>query len=269
MRRSGIVTLTTDFGYRDAYVAAMKGVILSISPKATLVDVSHAIRPGAVQEAADLLLDTVPYFPEGTVHVGVVDPGVGGDRRAIAAEANGHLFVGPDNGIFWPLLQEDPKRIVVHLTESRFFHPPVSRTFHGRDVFAPVAAHLASGRGTAEMGASVLDPVALECPRPEILEGLLVGEIARVDRFGNLITNLRRDDVKAFAGDREPRIEVGDMRIQGVKACYEDVPQGEILALFGSSDRLEISVNGGRASERLGRSGTRMEGLTVRVGLAD
>jgi S-adenosyl-L-methionine hydrolase (adenosine-forming) len=267
--RSGIVTLTTDFGYRDAYVASMKGVILGIHRQAALVDVSHGIRAGAIQEAANLLCETVPYFPEGTVHLAVVDPGVGGDRRAIAAEANGHLFVGPDNGVFWPLLQEDPNRVVVHLTESRFFHPPVSRTFHGRDVFAPVAAHLASGRGTGEMGSPVLNPVVLECPRPEQKEGVLVGEIVRVDRFGNLITNLRRSDVEAFRGDREPRIEVDDVVVEGLKGCYADVPRGEILALFGSSDRLEISVNGGKASERLGTPEARLEGLPVRVVLVD
>lgn len=269
MSRSGIVTLTTDFGLRDPYVAAMKGVILSIFPKATLVDVSHGVRAGAVQAAADLLCETVSFFPEGTVHLVVVDPGVGGDRKAIAAEANGHLYVGPDNGIFWPLLQEDPKRIVVHLTESRFFHPPVSRTFHGRDVFAPVAAHLAFGRDTGEMGVPVPDPVALKRPQPVRTDRVLVGEVTRVDRFGNLVTNLRQNHVEAFAGDREPRIEVGDVIVQGVKTCYGDVPEGEVLAVFGSGDRLEIAVNGGRASERVGTSDARLEGMPVRVDLAD
>lgn len=263
--RSGIVTLTTDFGLRDPYVAAMKGVILSIFPKAALVDMSHGVKAGAVREAADLLCDTVPYFPEGTVHVAVVDPGVGGDRRAIAAEANGHLLVGPDNGVFGPLLQEDPNPVVIHLTKARFFHPPVSRTFHGRDVFAPVAAHLASGREPGEMGAPVSDPVVLEHARPVQEDGVLQGEVTRVDRFGNLVTNLRRSDVEAFAGDREPRIEAGDITVQGVKTCYADVPQGEVLALFGSTDRLEISVNGGRASERVGVPEARLEGLPVRV----
>ena len=265
MRRSGIVTFTTDFGSRDFYAAAMKGVVLSIRPGAVLVDVSHDIPPGAVREAARTLAQAVPCFPPGTVHAAVVDPGVGTDRRAIAAEAGGQLFVGPDNGLLWPLLAQDPGRRVVHLTDARFFRRIVSRTFHGRDLFAPVAAHLASGRDPDEMGVRIDDPVVLEEDRPRKENGVLVGEVTRVDRFGNLVTNIRRDVLEGFLGGREPRIEAGALEVRGVRGCYGDVAPGEALALIGSTDCLELSVNGGAASERAAPKGGDLSGVEVRV----
>lgn len=252
MRRSGIITLTTDFGLRDPYVAEVKGVILGIQSMATLVDVTHEIPPGDVASAADMLLEAVPYFPSGTVHLAVVDPGVGGTRRAIAAEAGGHLFVGPDNGIFHPLLKVHPGGRVFHLRDERFFREEISRTFHGRDVFAPVAAHLASGRDPADMGEPVIDPVGLDEALPTADDSGLVGRVMRVDRFGNLITNIKGDDLKGIQASGDPVIEVGDLRVVGIRSCYEDVPPGEALALMGSTGRLELSVNRGRASDRVG-----------------
>jgi hypothetical protein len=265
VRRSGIVTLTTDFGWRDFYVAAMKGVILSIFPGAVLVDVSHDVPPGDVREAALLLAQAAPCFPPGTVHAAVVDPGVGTGRRAFAAEAGGQLLVGPDNGLFWPLLARDPERRVVHLTETGFFRPTVSRTFHGRDLFAPVAAHLASGRDPEEMGRPVDDPVVLEEERAREEDGVLVGEVTRVDRFGNLVTNMDLDLLERFLGGRNPRIEAGRLEVTGIRGCYGDVEPGEALALIGSTGHLELSVNGGRASERAAPSGEPLSGTQVRV----
>lgn len=265
MRRSGIVTLTTDFGWRDFYAAAMKGIVLSIHPGAVLVDVSHDVPPGSIREAALLLAQAAPCFPPGTVHAAVVDPGVGTDRRAIAAEAGGHLFVGPDNGLFWPLLAQDAGRRVVHLTDARFFRRSVSRTFHGRDLFAPVAAHLASGRDLGEVGDRIDDPVVLEEDRPREENGVLVGVVSRVDRFGNLVTNLCQDVLEGFLGGREPRIEAGALEVRGIRSCYGDVGPGEALALIGSTDCLELSVNGGRASERAATPGEGLPGTEVRV----
>ncbi len=265
MKRSRIITLTTDFGCRDPYVAAMKGVILSIYPEAVLVDVSHEIPPGAVGEAAGILAQAVPWFPAGTVHLAVVDPGVGTARRAIAAEAGGGFFVGPDNGLFWPLLRKDDAPCIVHLLDARYFSRTVSRTFHGRDVFAPVAAHLASGRDPDEMGERIDDPVPLESNRPREENGVLVGEVTRVDRFGNLVTNLLQDHLDVFLQGRQPRVQAGNFKVQGLRGCYGDVSRGEVLALIGSGGALELSVNGGKALERAAPAGEDPVGMEVRV----
>jgi hypothetical protein len=265
VKRSGIVTLTTDFGWRDFYVAAMKGVVLSIHPEALLVDVSHDVPPGDLGEAARTLAQAAPCFPPGTVHAAVVDPGVGTDRRPLAAEAGGQLFVGPDNGLLWPLVAQDPRRRVVHLTEPRFFRRTVSRTFHGRDLFAPVAAHLASGRDPDELGTRIDDPIRFEEEPPREENGALVGEVTRVDRFGNLVTNISRDRLDRFLEGREPRTGAGGLEVRGVQGCYGDVAPGEALALIGSTGCLELSVNGGRASERAAPSGELLPGAEVRV----
>ncbi len=265
-KRSGIVTLTTDFGLRDPYAAAMKGVILSIFPGASLVDVTHHVPPGDIREAADTLARAALLFPSGTVHVAVVDPGVGGDRRGVAAEANGHVFVGPDNGVLWPAVRNDPDLRMVHLENDAFFRRPVSPTFHGRDVFAPVAAHLAAGIPLSALGNGIGDPVRLETKGPERSMDGLVGEITRVDRFGNLITNIRASDLDAAARDRIPLIESGTIRIRGVRSCYEEAPPNEPLAIVGSDGFLELSVNQGRASDRMGRKGEVIVGATVHIG---
>lgn len=266
MKPSGIITLTTDFGLRDPYVAAMKGVILSIYPGAVLVDVTHDIAPGSIREAADALLQAVPCFPPGTVHVGVVDPGVGTDRRAIAAGSGGRFLVGPDNGMLWPLIRQDAESRVVHLADDCFFRRPVSNTFHGRDVFAPVAAHLAAGSELEEMGDVIERPVRFDVNRPRLEDHALLGEVTRVDRFGNLVTNISRDDLAAFLHVREPRFQVGDLEVKGLQTCYGDVSPGETLALIGSSGYLELSVSGGSALERaMPESGKIQPGMKVRI----
>ncbi len=265
MTRSGVISLTTDFGTRDPYVAAMKGVVLSMHPRAVIVDVTHEISPGGIREAAEVLAQATPWFPAGTVHVAVVDPGVGTERRAIAATAGGQLFVGPDNGVLQPALRALGEPRVIHLNDARFFLETVSRTFHGRDVFAPVAAHLAMGRDLEDMGDPVTDVVSLDPAHPREEQGALIGEVARVDRFGNLVTSIRREDLDAFLRGRRPRIRAGRLTLDGLQGCYGDVNQGDALALIGSGGALEISVNGGRASDRAVDAGEDPLDLKVRV----
>jgi hypothetical protein len=250
MKPSGIITLTTDFGRTDPYAGSVKGVILSINRKAVLVDISHDIPRGSVPEASWALMESHKYFPAGTVHLAVVDPGVGGDRRAIAAVSGGHFFVGPDNGILWPAIR-DPGSVTVHLNNPRYFLPHVSSTFHGRDIFAPVAAWLSKGEDIRSMGVLVNDPVKVELQEPIISSGKLHGMIIRTDHFGNLITNLGRETVKGFLGTSPPVIRIGSIELTEISLTYSSVPEGGILALFGSSGCLEIAVNGGSAAGRL------------------
>ena len=265
MKRSGIVTLLTDFGLHDPYVAMMKGVILSLNPKASIVDVTHEVGPGDITTAAQMVLETFPWFPEGTIHVAVVDPGVGTGRRPIVLAARSHFFVGPDNGIFWPIIDLDQHCEIVHITNTGFFLPHVSRTFHGRDIFAPVAAHLARGADPVEVGEAVNDPVRLSIPRPSRKGQALHGHVIRVDRFGNLITDIHRRKIEEFGEGGPLLVRVGGVVIGGVLETYADAGKGELLCLFGSSGYLEIAVNLGRASDRLGASGESVIGSEVIV----
>jgi S-adenosylmethionine hydrolase len=266
MKTSGIVTLTTDFGLVDPYVAMMKGVILTINPEARIVDITHQIKAGAIGQAASLIRETFPYYPKGTIHVGVVDPGVGSDRRPLGIEAGGHFFVGPDNGIFWPVIEDEKGAKIIHLTESKYFLAQITRTFHGREVFAPVAAHLSRGVDLDAMGTALRDPLKLHLPKPGEEGEELVGQITRVDNFGNLITNIHQDDLANFLGALNPVIEVGDLVIHGLRPTYADVEEDEPLALINSSGWLEIAVNLGRASRRAGLASEQIVGTEVKVG---
>jgi S-adenosylmethionine hydrolase len=265
MSASGIITLTTDFGLSDPYVAMMKGVILSINPGARLVDISHQIRAGSIIQAASLVHETFPFFPKGTVHVAVVDPGVGSERRPMGLETGGHFFVGPDNGIFWPIIQRYKETETIHLTEKKYFLPSISHTFHGREVFAPVAAHLSRGVSLKGMGSRLSDPVKLHFPKPQEEGGVLYGQIIRVDNFGNLISNIHRRDLESFLESFKPVIEVGDLRIANLSSIYAEAEEGEPLALINSSDWLEIAVNLGRAVEIVGLPLEEIIGTEVKV----
>lgn len=265
VKPSGVVTLLTDFGLEEPYVCMMKGVILSVNPAARIIDISHHVTPGAISQAARMLQETYPYFPFGTVHVAVVDPGVGTDRRPIVLIARSHLFVGPDNGIFSPILEACPEAEVIHLSKARYFLPHISDTFHGRDIFAPVAGHLSQGADPFDMGPIIYDPIHLKFPASYTKEGSLYGEIVQVDHFGNLITNIRRGDIEGFVGTSVPLVRLGDIRIEGIRRTYAQTEPGEILALFGSSDYLEIAVNRGRAVDRTGLSSTEIIGSEVEV----
>jgi S-adenosylmethionine hydrolase len=244
-----IITLTTDFGQADAYVGTMKGVILGICPDATMVDISHEIHPQAVRQAAYLLSTAMPYFPPGTIHLVVVDPGVGSERRAIAVQTGRFMYVAPDNGILTMALNRDPARSAVHLTDPRYRLSPVSATFHGRDIFAPSAAYLASGTDLREMGESVSpsDLVSLPSLQPHRRpDGSQLGQILHVDHFGNLITNFQgpMDRDRVF-------ICVGGERIAGLSRTFSEVQPGEWVVYIGSSGYLEIAVRQGNAASQI------------------
>ena len=265
MNRSGIITFLTDFGLADAYVAMMKGVALNINRNADLIDITHNINVGSIIQGAGVLKDAYKYFPKGTVHVAVVDPGVGSSRRLMAVKATGHFFVGPDNGIFWPVIKETPDAEIVEISEERYFLSHVTSTFHGRDVFTPVAAHISLGIDIDRLGQQVSDPEKLTLPQPYIEDDILKGEITRVDSFGNLITNISQDTLTDFLGDKQPVIHIGDYKISLISNTYSDKDKGELLALVNSSDYLEIAVNLGKASVYLGKSSDQIIGMRVNV----
>ncbi len=250
-----VITLTTDFGQADGYVGTMKGVILGICPEVALVDISHDIHPQAVQEAAYVLHTATPYFPPGTVHLVVVDPGVGGRRRPIVVQTARAIYVAPDNGVLSLALLQDPPRLAIHLTETRYRRLQVSSTFHGRDIFAPAAAHLACGVDPHDMGEpiSVSDLVTLPRLHPMSQpDGSWRGEVLHVDRFGNLITNIRSPIAHDQTIHDRIGVLVGGEQIIGLRQTFSDVAPGELLAYVGSSGYLEIAVREGSAAARLG-----------------
>lgn len=265
MTDSGIITLTTDFGLKDPYVGIMKGVILSINPEACLVDISHQVKTGDIICAAGLLQEAYKFFPKGTIHVAVVDPGVGGNRRPILVRTGGYFFVGPDNGLFWPIISTCKSAEAIHLTEKGYFLPHVSHTFHGRDIFAPVAAHLSCGVDPMKLGVTITDPVALQLPATQKKGNLLYGQVVRVDNFGNLVTNIHGADLLHFSGTGKMIIQAGDLMIEDLRHTYSEAKEGDLLALIGSSGFLEIAVNLGRASERLGVDSEKLIGIKVEV----
>jgi S-adenosylmethionine hydrolase len=265
-----IVTLTTDFGTADGYVGTMKGVILSVVPSAQLVDISHEIRPQDVRQTAYVLYTAYPFFPPHTVHLVVVDPGVGSSRRPVALRTPSGTFVGPDNSVFSYVMAREPAVALVELADPRYRLPQVSHTFHGRDLFAPAAAHLASGVPIGALGPPVSDPVIFPSPRLEISPAGVVGEVLHADHFGNVITSIgllvwSEEDLllePAFGelGDgQQVRFEAGGaavvvagQEIAGVHRTYADVATGEALALVGSEGHLEIAVREGSAARSLG-----------------
>jgi hypothetical protein len=238
-----IITLLTDFGTTDSYVAEMKGVLLSMAPAATVVDLSHGVPPGDVRSAAYILGRTWERFPPGTVHLVVVDPGVGTTRAALALSAHQHSFVGPDNGVFSPVLRDTEVRAVVLPTPES-----ASPTFHGRDVFAPAAAALASGSSLQSLGEPLgCIPERLAYTLPHHEGKTVIGEIVYIDRFGSLITNLTAELVPSYA-----RLEVEDLDLGPLQRTFNDVTVGGLLAYIGSGGAIEIAVRNGSAARRLG-----------------
>ncbi|MBY0503209.1 MAG: SAM-dependent chlorinase/fluorinase [Bryobacteraceae bacterium] len=254
--RQPILTLTTDFGLHDHFVATMKGVILGLCPTARLVDITHDIAPFEISEGAFTLMEAWQAFPKKTIHVGVVDPGVGSARRPILVEAGGHYFVGPDNGLFamiyGPLLDRGEPVRVRHLTNEAYFRQPLSRTFHGRDIFAPVAAHLASGVTPAKFGPRIDDFLKIHNFWPtRTSKRLWTGQVLKIDRFGNLISNFS----EAEFGEIKTRpfaLNIGTEKIQRLALNYAEVPFGEPVAIIGSSGFVEVCVNQGHAAKQLG-----------------
>jgi hypothetical protein len=263
-----IITLTTDFGLKDGNVAAIKGVILGLAPDVRLVDLSHEISPQNIREGAWVIGRTAPFFPEGTIHVVVVDPGVGTARRPIAARLGPQRFVGPDNGLCTPLLERAEQSggpvEIVHLTDARFWRPQVSHVFHGRDIFAPAAAHLARGERLSQMGETIADPVRLSLPRPVVGGRGLVGEVVYVDHFGNLASNIRDEDLDGWD---EVVVRLRGRRIGGLVRTFGERRRGEVVALFGSTGNLIVSVVNGSAARRLGaKTGDRIEVARAKTG---
>jgi S-adenosylmethionine hydrolase len=272
-----LITLTTDFGAADGYVGTMKGVMLSIAPAARLVDISHEIAPQNIRQAAYVLYTSYAFFPPHAVHLVVVDPGVGGVRRPIALRTPSGIFVGPDNGVFTYVLGREPIETLVELVDLRYRLPQVSHTFHGRDVFAPAAAHLATKVPITELGPPVSDLVAFPLPRLEVAPGAITGEVLHADRFGNVVTSIGRLlwsrsnklSLDAAFGQVEEQVRFGadgvivavaGRDISRVRRTYADVEPGEVLALVGSSGYLEIAVREGSAARSLGiRPGDEVE----------
>jgi S-adenosylmethionine hydrolase len=254
---NSVVTLLTDFGTADYFVGAVKGVILTINPQVSIVDITHDIPPQDIQAGAFTLLSCYRDFPAGTVHVAVVDPGVGSTRRAIVVSAGSHYFVGPDNGLFSYVLDGEPSHQVFHVTAGEYFREEPSATFHGRDVFAPVAAALSKGVKTAKLGPRIQDAVRLPRLSPEKQkDGKLTGRILHVDRFGNCITNLTRADLPTT---ERKRLLINRRVIQTFRQFYADERRSkprsgsssELFAIWGSAGFLELSVNGGSAAALL------------------
>ena len=262
-----VITLTTDFGTTDAYAASMKGVILGLNPKATIVDISHSIKPQNVLQAAFALATACPYFPEGTIHLAVVDPGVGSRRKAIILKTTTALFVAPDNGILSYVLDEYRKRHgkparqipstaelrklpdgleAVAISNSEYWRHPVSSTFHGRDILAPVAAHLSLGVPMKKFGDRLEQVHVFDIPRPyKNARGDLVGRVLHIDNFGNLITNVRSGDLPAG----KVIVAVGEHQIHGLSGFYAHA-RG-LVAIIGSSGYMEVSLKNGSAAEFL------------------
>jgi S-adenosylmethionine hydrolase len=241
------IALLTDFGTRDYFVASMKGVILSIDPAAVIVDITHDIPPQDIPEAAFTLRACYRDFPEGTVFVAVVDPGVGSERRAILASAGGYYFVAPDNGLLTFIFDNEAAARVFQISNPEFFAAQISSTFHGRDIFAPAAAHLSRGAAPAQFGPQISDYVRVPERKPNFSEHGIEGEVIHIDRFGNIITNLTYDDLPA-----KFIIEIGDRVIETHRKFYGEAENAEVFSILGSAGYLEISVREGSAEAVLG-----------------
>ena len=246
-----IITLLTDFGLKDSYVASIKGVILSINPHCTQVDITHQVNSHDIKEGAFILGQVYSNFPKGTIHLSIVDPGVGSARKPILIVTKNYFFVGPDNGLFSIALRRESVKQVVVLTNQKFFLPKISSTFHGRDIFAPVAAHLSLGRKPESFGPSIKSWYEITFPDPAKKQGNLIGEIVHVDAFGNLVSNIDRKELLQFSKGCSISLRIGRKTIHGLKRGYWDAMKREPIALIGSGGFLEISVREGNAQEAL------------------
>jgi S-adenosyl-L-methionine hydrolase (adenosine-forming) len=247
-----IITLTTDFGLSSLYVAAMKGVILSISPQARLVDLSHSVSHQDVRQGAIALAEAAPLFPRGTIHVAVVDPGVGTDRRIVYARIGAQQFVAPDNGLLSRLAAAERPSKIVSLDEPQFWLPKVSSTFHGRDIMAPVAARLSLGLSPDELGKSLDSLVQLPWPEVQSVAQRITGEVVEMDSFGNLITNITRAMLGGVPTDESVTITCDEHITQGIFRTYSDQPAMTLIALIDSGERLELAIVGDSAAAMLG-----------------
>ena len=254
MSHRPIVTLTTDFGTNDHFVGAVKGVILDIVPEAAIVDISHAVQAFDVLDGALTISQAYSYFPTGTVHMIVVDPGVGTARRPVLASSDGYHFVAPDNGVLSMVYAREERIHVRHITADHYFRQPVSTTFHARDVFAPVAAYLAKLVDSHKFGDEIEDYVRFAAPKPKPAgDNKIRGVVLKVDRFGNLITNVTPEDAPAlFAPNAAFKIVVGNKEVSEIRAAYAEGAPGEVFAVLGSMGYLEIVANRAAAAQLTG-----------------
>jgi S-adenosyl-L-methionine hydrolase (adenosine-forming) len=247
-----IVAFLSDFGTRDHYVGTMKAVLLGVCPDATIVDIGHDIPPHDVLAGALELAAAYRYFPTGSVFLAVVDPGVGSSRRGIAAETGDYKFVAPDNGVLTLIFREARPKRIVEITERKYTRATISRTFEGRDRFAPAAGWLAKGISMTSLGRAISDPQVIDVPMPEVGAETVAGEVLRVDRFGNLITNIDHATFDRLAREGSVAVRIAEHDVARVVNTYAEAPAGTLCALFGSTDHLEIAVNGGSAAGALG-----------------
>ena len=241
------ITLLTDFGLKDPYVGVMKGVILSINPDARIVDITHDIEPQDLTEGCFLIKESYPFFSKGSIHLCVIDPTVGSDRRAIVLEHDGHLFVGPDNGLF--SLAIDQRSRIYQIENKRYMLKEVSNTFHGRDIFSPVAAYLSLGLDPAALGKKVDDPVLLPDMQPTIKGHTLTGKVVRLDRFGNVLSNISIGSFNRFVKGRSFQVRLHDMRFETLCRSYFEDPY---TCVVGSSGNLEFGLFGGNLAQEKG-----------------
>lgn len=268
MPRQRIVTLTTDFGTSDHYVGTMKGVVYNINPATLVVDISHAVQSYDVLDGALTLAQAYAYFPADTIHVVVVDPGVGSARRPIVARSEKYFFVAPDNGVLSLAMEREQRISVRHITSEHYFLQPVSHTFHGRDIFAAVAGWLSKDVEFANFGSEITDYARFRMPVPGVIgAGLLKGIVLKVDKFGNLVTNIAPHDVPhLFTGDPPPfKIQVGKNEITSMRSSYADAAPGELFGILGSMGFLEISTNRGSAAQML-QTGKGADVVVSRIG---
>ena len=252
-----VITLMTDFGIKDGTVGVMKGVIWSLCPTAQISDLSHMIGAQNIREAAYILARSVPYFPKGAIHVVVVDPGVGTQRRPMAAHIGDWFYVGPDNGTITGLLERAEQKgwhaDFVELDQAEYWLQNISYVFHGRDIFSPVVAHLANGVSLAKLGSSFTDPVRIEMPKPEKTQDGWRGEVIHIDHFGNISTNIRVGDLgDAMRHKEDIIVSLGDIEINGLVNTFGERPVGELIALIGSTGNLGIALVNGDAASKLG-----------------
>ena len=249
-----IITLTTDFGESDHYIACMKGVIYQHAPNAQIVDVTHFIQPHDVVHGAFVLRQVFDHFPDGTIHLAVVDPGVGTARRLIAVRYEGQIILSPDNGLVSLVHRDFAMEELREISNTRLFRPEISATFHGRDILAPIAGHLAQGMNLEHVGPLInqLEILNLERPTP-LPNGGLEGQVLYVDRFGNIISNISHADLEATGARSGGRfsVHVGPLRIGPLRTTYGDVAAGEIVAIVGSTGMLEVAINQGNAAAQL------------------
>jgi len=251
MRSCSVISLTTDFGLEDWFVGTMKGVLLGIHPEARLIDITHAIPPGDIRAAAFALAATYRFFPKGTVHLAVVDPGVGSQRRAVAVQTENYFFVGPDNGLLSWALRTSRIRAIHALENEKRFLRPVSQTFHGRDIFAPVAAFLSCGISIEELGPRLKDIERIEWPKPRRRRHGVEGEVVYLDHFGNAITNIEEKHLEQQS-NRPLWVSLDGKRLCGLSRYYQSAAKGMPVALIGSSGFLELAVNTGSAVREFG-----------------